>query len=178
MMNKKANITGIILFFIFLFVILFTGFIMVTGSAVMNWVFDEAVPELSNLGVIGSANMTQNAEYTLKPLNQVVQSFTWMTGVLYILMLIGAIAFAVTMRDNPSKWLIGFYFLVTIILIMGSIFMSNMYEEFYADSGELGMRLQEHVLLSFLVLQSPVIFTIISFIVGIILFSGMQEEVI
>tara|TARA_R100000789_G_scaffold100010_1_gene108367 strand:- start:137 stop:673 length:537 start_codon:yes stop_codon:yes gene_type:complete len=178
-MNKRADIMGIVVFFIILFVILFAGFIMVTGSAVMNWVFDEAVPELDTLGVIEDrTNMTEYAEYTLKPLNSFVQSFTWMTGVLYILMLVGAIAFAVMIRTNPSRWLIGFYFLVTIMLIMGSIFISNMYEEFYAGTDELATRLQEHVVLSVMILQAPVIFTVISFIVGIILFSGIQEEVV
>ena len=52
-MNKKAqSILTIVFFFGILFVILFLGFLMVTGSAVMNWVFDQAVPELIDLGVI------------------------------------------------------------------------------------------------------------------------------
>jgi hypothetical protein len=176
MRNKKGNIMGIVFFFIALFLILFLGFVMVTGSAIVNWVFDEAVPELTNLGSVGSTNFTKIAEFTITPLNNIIQNFTWLTGVLYVLMLIGAVGFAFAMKINPSKWLIGFFFMSVFILIIASMFMSNIYEEFYTGTDELATRLQEHVILSFMILYAPMIFTIISFISGIVMFSGMQQE--
>ena len=149
---------------------------MVTGSAILNWVFDEAIPELSNFGVVAGANLTEVASFTIAPLNNIIQSFTWLTGVLYVLMLIGSIGFIFTMKINPNRWLIGFFFMCVVILIIASIFMSNIYEEFYTGTDDLAIRLQEHTLLSFMILYSPMIFTLISFISGIILFSGMQRE--
>jgi len=176
MINKKGNAMIIILFFFLLFSILFIGFMMVVGSAILNWTFDIAVPELDSLGVIGDTNMTDVASYTLTPLNTLVQSFTWLTGVLYVMMLIGSIGIVFIFKATPSRWLIAFYFGLALILIMGSIFMSNIYEDFYDGGDELADRLKEHTLLSYMILYSPVILTVIVFATGIILFSGMQEE--
>jgi len=102
-MNKKGNIMIIIMFFVILFVVLFIGFMMVVGSSVVNWVFDEAVPELTNLGQVGDVNMTQTADITIVPINTIVQNFTWLTGVLYVIMLIGSIGFALAFRTSPNK---------------------------------------------------------------------------
>ncbi len=175
-MNKKGNIGAIIFFFVILFVVLFLGFIMLTGSAVLNWVFDEAVPELSNLGMVGDTNMTDVATYTISPVNNIVQSFTWLTGVLYVMFLIASVGMAFFFRMSPSKWLMGFYFMLVIILVMGSIFISNMYEDFSGGTDDLSTRLAEHTLLSFMILNSPVILTAVAFITGIVMFSGMQQE--
>ena len=177
MNNKKGNIMIIIMFIFILFVILFLGFIMLVGSSVMNYVFDIAVPELSNLGMVGNVNTTQVAGVTIAPLNNLVQSFTWMSGVLYVLLLIFSIVFVMVMKIAPNKWLIGFFFLCALILIIGSIFMSNIYEDFYDDAGsDLSTRLHEHTLLSYMVLYSPAIFSVMVFLVGIILFSGLNQE--
>tara|TARA_R100000750_G_scaffold54454_1_gene40210 strand:+ start:1321 stop:1872 length:552 start_codon:yes stop_codon:yes gene_type:complete len=183
-MNKKGNVVTMIYFFIILFVVLFAGFIMVVGSSVLNYVFDVAVPELSNLGMVGDSNFTEIASFTIAPLDNIIQQFTWLTGVLYVLMLIFTLAIAFTMRSAPSKWLVGFYFVMVLALILGSIYVSNMYEEFYDGDDELATRLKEHTILSFMILYSPTILTFIVFLAGVVLFSGMessgifQEEII
>ena len=175
-MNKKGNIVLIAAFFVLLIGILFVGFIMVTGSSVINWVFDIAVPELSNMGMVGDTNMTEVAGYTIEPLDNVIQNFTWLTGVLYILMLVASVGFAFVSRMQPEKWLIGFYIACVLIMVMASILVSNIYEEFYDGSDELATRLQEHTLLSWMILYSPMVLTIIAFATGIILFSGFRQE--
>jgi len=167
---------GMIWLVLIAFIILFAGFIMVVGSSVLNWTFDEIVPELSNLGDVGGVNMTDTASYTIAPVNTVVQSFTWLSGVLYVMMLVGILGFAVTIRMTASRWLIGFFILLVLMLIMGSIFVSNMYEDFYDGTDELATVMKEHSLLSFMVLYSPTIFTILAFLGGIIIFSGIGEE--
>ena len=91
-------------------------------------------------------------------------------------MLIVSIGFAFTMRQAPSKWLMGFYVMLMLILVMGSIFISNIYEDFYTGTDDLAVRLQQQAILSFMILYSPMIFSVIGFITGIILFSGMQQE--
>lgn len=175
-MNKKGQIEGVIFFIVLLFIILFVGFLMATGGALVNWVFDEAVPELSNLGAIGDANMTQIADQTITPANTLVQSSTYIFGVMYFIMLIASIGFAFTLRESPSKWLIGFYIMLVLILVLGSMFMSNIYEDFYTGTDEMATRLQEQTLLSYMILYSPTIFAIMGFITGIIIFSGREEE--
>ena len=107
--NKRGDAVVLIYFFLILFVVLMVGFLMITGSAITNWIFDEAVPELTNLGVVGDANMTEIASSTITPVNNIVQNFTWVTGVLYVIMIIGSIGFAVSFRSSPNKWLIGLF---------------------------------------------------------------------
>jgi len=174
--SKKGNIGIIILFAVLLVVTLFIGFIMVVGSSIINWTFDIAAPELTDLGVIGDTNMTDVASYTITPLNTLVQSTTWLTGVLYMMMLVGSIGIAVVFRTSPNKWLIGFYLGISLLVIITAMFISNVYEDFYDDTDDLGTRLKEHTLLSYMILYSPAIFSIIVFITGIILFSGIQED--
>lgn len=176
MLNKRANITAMIVFVFLLFLVLFLGFILVVGSSVMNWVFDIAVPELSNLGTIGDTNMTQASQYTITPLNNIVQSFTWLTGVIYMMVLIGSFGVLFIFRESGSKWLIGFYIALMLVLILGSMFISNMYEEFYTGTDDLAIRMQEHTLLSWMILYSPLVFTIMGFIFGVLLFSGVGQE--
>ena len=175
-MNKRGNLMFIVWFFIVMFVVLFLGFVMVIGSAILNWTFDQAIPELTNLGEVGGANFTEIATFTITPLNNIVQSLTWLTGVLYVLMLVAVIGFAFVFKVAPSRWLLGFFFMSVFILVIASIFVSNIYEEFYTGTDELAIRLQEHTILSFMILYSPMVFTIISFIAGIVLFSGMGRE--
>lgn len=149
---------------------------MITGSAVLNWVFDEAVPEISGIGQVGDANVTEISRLTLTPLNNVIQSFTWLTGVLYVMMLIACVGFVFAFRTSPNRWLMGFFVLTAVVLILGSMFISNMYEDFASGTDELAVRLKEHTILSELILNAPFYFTIITFITGIILFSGMARE--
>ena len=173
--KKKGNINFIAMFFIILMVVLFLGFIMGVGSAVIRYVFDIATPQLSNLGQVGDTNLTQVASYTIAPLNTLVQTSTWLTGVLYIMALIGCFGFAMASRITPSRWLIGFFFICMLILIGTSIFISNMYQDVYSGTNDLASRLQDQVLLSNLVLYSPLYMSIIGFITGIIIFSGLNR---
>jgi len=175
-MNKKGNMIMIIGFFVLLFLILFIGVILAVGGAVINFVGDEATPILEDLGMIGSANLTDIATFTVAPLNDFVQQSTWLTGVLYVLLLFLSIAMIVAVRLAPSKWLLGVYFFLVLVLILGSILISNIYQDFYNDAGDLGERLREQVMISFLILYSPLVFAVISFVTGIFLFSGIQQQ--
>lgn len=178
--NKKAqggDIMPLVIFVGALFVILFVGFLMVVGGSVVNWVFDEAVPELSNLGSasVGGANFTEVAELTISPVNSFVQKIPMLTGVVYVFMIIGVMGMALMFRGAPDKWLMSFFFALVFILILASIFMSNIYEDFATGGGELATRMQEHTVINYMILHSPTIFTMISFIAGIILFTGREE---
>jgi len=174
--NKKGNTVLILIFFLILFVILAVGFVMVIGSAMLNYVFDEITPELTTIGTVGSANMSQAFDITFGTLDTIVQNFTWLTGVLYVILLIASFGIIFVIKATPSKWLMGLYFLLVIMLIIGCIFMSNIYEDFYDGTDDLAIRLKEHVILSWMILYSPFIFAVISLTTGAILFSGLQME--
>ncbi|MBT7931727.1 hypothetical protein HN698_07505 [Candidatus Woesearchaeota archaeon] len=176
-MNKKGSVVGLVIFVAVLFLILIVGFLMSTGGAIVNWTADTILPELTNLGTTSGVNLTQAADLTIVPANNLLGNMGWFVGVLYVMMLLASIGFAVYARFNPDKWLLGFYFLLMILLIFGAVLVSNMYEDFYNTAGEFGAYLQAQTLMAFMIIQAPMIFALIGFITGIIIFSGMGQEV-
>ncbi len=174
--NKKGNPIFIIGFFVLLITIMFVGVMMAFGSAVIIWTADIIVPELEALGVIDGTNLTDVIDKTVGPIDSVIQSFTWLTGLAYMAMIIFIIAFSVSSRFTVSKWLIGFYFVMVIFVFFMSVLMSNIYEEVYNGTDEFAEILRDHTLLSFMILYSPLINIIISFVAGIFIFSGAGRE--
>lgn len=175
-MNKKADIMAIVYLVLILFILLFAGLFMAFGSLVINWVFDEAMPELTNLGQVGSTNASQIGQLTLNPVNNVVQSFTWLGGVIYIMAILGCIGISTAFRLTGDRWLMGFFVVCMLMIIIASLFISNIYQDFYDGNDDVGPRLKEQTILSFLILYSPMIMCIIGFVCGIIMFSGYKEE--
>ena len=152
------------------------GVMLSLGSSTINWVMDETVPELKALGEVGSWNASDTVRMTIDPVNTFIQNFTWVSGVVYIFGLIGMFGLAYAFRSTGDKWLIGLFLALVLILVIACIFMSNIYEDFFGSSDVMGDIMKEHVLLSWLILYSPGIMSIIAFIAGIILFSGPVRE--
>lgn len=175
MENKRANVLviGIVILLMFLLVL---GAVMVAiGSTTINWVFDIAVPELTGLGMVGDANVTHAMDVTIAPVNTFVQNFTWVSGLIYIFGLIAIFGICYAFKSTGDKWLISLFFACVLILTIGCIFMSNIYQDIHDGNDTFAEIMREHVLLSFLIIYSPGIMTLLAFIAGIILFSGPQE---
>lgn len=158
-----------------LLLIVMFGVILAIGSSTINWVMDEAVPELTGLGQVGDINTTQVIGATITPVNTFIQNFTWVAGLLYIFGIIGIFGLALAFRSTGDRWLIGLYFGLALILVIGCIIMSNIYEDIWSGSDEFASIMGEHALLSFMIIYSPGIMSLIAFIAGIILFSGPSE---
>lgn len=173
--NKRGQITGILYFFMALFLILFIGFLISIGTALVDFVADETIPELSNLGGDEDTNLTEYGDLTLTPVNTFIQALPGIVGTLYLIMLIGVLGLAYAFRATGERWLLFLFFGLTITLVLASITISIIYEDFYDDSGALGDRLQEQDLLSFLILYSPMLMTVIAFIGAMIMFTGFEE---
>lgn len=174
--NKKGNVAHIILFIAIFVVIIVLGMVVAFTSVTINWVADEVVPELSTLGSVGSSNLTEIATYTLNPVDNVVQSFTWLSGIAYMFALIGLIGLSVAFKMTGEKYLLGFFWICLFVLVIAGIFISNIYEDFYNENDEVGTRLKEHALLSFLILYNPLIICVIGLISGVIMFTGDRGE--
>ncbi len=175
-MDKKGNIVAISIVGILVMAILILGTVIVFGSATLNYVADTVVPEISGIGVVGDSNISEYSEYTITPVNTVVQSFTWLSGVMYIIAVFLMIGVAFAFRGEVSNWSVVFFFMVAILVVTGSIFVSNVYEEFHDGTDDIAQRLQEHTILSFGLIYSPLIMTVLLFIMGAIMFTGGRED--
>ena len=177
--NKKGQnqAFGILILVVVLVLIMFFGVAFALGGAVIDWTADEVTPVLSDLGVVGSTNLSEIAAVTVTPVNNVIQSMSWMIGIVYFVMLLGALMLAFMYRSSGNKVLIIFFFILVIVLILVSFFISNIYESYYDDTGEMATRLQDMKIASFLIIQSPVIMLVIALISGMIMFTPNENEV-
>lgn len=175
-MNNKRGIMGIVIFFVVLFLIMIIGFIAVITIGAVDFASDEITPVFAELGVVGNTNFTEASGNSVGVVNTIVQGLPWVIAFGYVAALIFSIVFALSYEANPSPMYIGVYLLLIILLIFGSIVMSNMYQDIYTGTDELATRLQQQTLMSYMILYAPYIFGLIAFITGIYLFSGRQTE--
>jgi len=176
-MNKRGSAIGVLIIVLLLFFAMVFALAFSVTSAVGSWAGDEITPIMQDIGIVDSStNISEYVEMSVVPVNQVVQNFQWMIGVIYFVALIGVLGMAFMFRGAPNAIAIGFFFVLVIVLLMGSILVSNTYQDLYEANDDVGTRLQEQTIMSYLLLYSPVIITIISFIAGGILFSGREEE--
>jgi len=174
LLNKKKNkrgAIGILIFVIALFAILTVGFFAAIIIGVIDIASDEITPIMTELGVAGSSNLSEYAEYGFGTLNTTVQALPWVIAAGYIMALVFTIVFIFIVGYSPHPAFIAFYFVLMILLIFFCILMSNMYQDIYSGSDELALRLQEQTILSYMLLHSPFIMAIIMVIGGILMFT-------
>jgi len=168
--NKKGAI-GMVFFFIALLGILLLGFFGAMVLSVFDFASDEITPIMEDLGMAGETNISEAAQYGFGTLNTFVQTLPFLLGFGYVLALIFTIVLVYVSGYSPSPAFIGFYFALMILLVFGSIIVSNMYQDIYSGDDEIATRLQEQTLLSYMILHAPTILTFIAIIGGILMFS-------
>jgi len=178
--SDKRGVIGIILFFAILFIILIIGFIATIIIHTIDIAEDEVTPIMEDLGVLSinspnDVNMSHVGEMTFGNLSKVVNALPWLVGFSYIAALIFSVVFVIAFRQNPHPVYIGLYLIMAILLIFGAIIMSNVYENIYKGNNELSTRLHNDVLMSYMILHSPFILTIIIFLTGIYLIARPPE---
>lgn len=174
--RNKRGIMGIIIFFIILFTILIIGFIGAIVIGVLDFSSDTVTPIMEDLGMVGDTNLSEASSYSFGVVDGFVQAMPWLMAFVYIGALIFSIVFVVSYNTNPNPAFIGVYLGLILLLIFGSIIISNAYEDIYNGTDEIATRLQDNSAMSYMILYSPTILTIIAFITGIYLFAGRQSE--
>lgn len=173
-MNKRGQI-AIVLFIVFLLLIVVVGFMAAMIVGVLDFGSDTITPIMTDLGVVGPANMSQASEYTFGTVDTIVQALPWLVGFSYVAALVLALIFSLSYSYNPHPIFIGLYIMLVLLLVFGCMVMSNMYEDIYTGTDEIALRLQEQTLTSYMILYSPFIMSLVAFIAGIFLFSRNGE---
>jgi hypothetical protein len=175
--KNKKGIMGVVFFFLILFTILIIGFIGVMVVAGVDFASDTITPIMQDIGVVGEANVSDASRITFGTVDTLVQALPWLLTFSYVAMLIFSIIFVVSYQFNPHPAYIGIYFLFVVLLIFGAVIMSNMYENIHQSGDvEIGGRIREQQSMSFLIIHSPAILTVIAFIVGIYIFAGNKDN--
>src|SRR3990167_11335148 len=126
--NKKGAI-GIILFFLALFTILIIGFVATMGLSILDFGRDKITQIMQDIGIVGDTNVSEAADYTFGVVDSTIQALPFILGLVYVAALIFSIMFVVGYSQNPNPFYIGLYLALVMLLIFGSIIMSNMYED-------------------------------------------------
>lgn len=175
-MNKRGNIAVLLGFVLFIIMMMGAAFVITVGSGLTTYISDEINTATSGLGEVGGTNMTQVQEMTVGVANTSIQQLSYFSGAIVFVILIAMLSFATIIRSHPNKILISAFIMMTILLIVVSIVLSNAYEEIYEGTDEFALELQGMTLASFLLLHMPMFITVISFIGGIIIFTGVGED--
>jgi len=173
--NKKGGI-GLILFFSAIIIVLIMGFVAVISWSIVDVVADELTPIMTELGMAGSSNISEYAEYGIGTANTFVQAMPWLIAFSYIMVLIFTLVFIFIVGYNPHPAFIGFYFALMILLIFGCVIMSNIYQDIYTGTDEIASRLQEQTIMSYLLLHSPFIMAMIAVMGGILMFARQSAS--
>jgi len=176
-MNKLGQITPIVYIIggLILTILLSVG--LMIGWGTLKTVTDEIIPEINQIGEVAPGNnLSEYSTTVLAPVDSVISNFGLMIGLLYLMGIVGILSLAFIYRNNQSGWLIALFVMSMLFLVMISIFVSQSYEEFYLDQGELGIQLRSASLASFFIINSPLILTVVGFIAGIIMFAGSRED--
>jgi len=174
--NNKKGVIGIIFFFIILFAILIIGFIAVIVVSVFQIGSDVITPVMEDLGMAGDTNLSEASGYTFGVVDTLINSLPWLLAFGYALALIFSIVLVVSYNYNPNPAFIGVYIALILLLIVGSIIISNSYEDIYSGTDELALKLQSNTAMSYMILYSPFIMTLIAFITGIFLFATNKDR--
>jgi hypothetical protein len=172
--NKKGAI-GIIIFFGVLMGVLVLGFLGTMIWAVLDIASDELTPVMEGLGMVDNVNLSQASELTVGVVDGFVQSIPWLIALGYVLALVFTLVFVFIVGYNPSPVYIAFFFSLMLLLVLGCVVMSNMYQDIYTGGDDLALRLQEQTIMTFLILHSPWIMSLIAVIGGVVMF-GMKNS--
>jgi hypothetical protein len=173
--KNKKGMFGILFFFIILFSILIIGFILVIVTGVLGFASDEITPVMKDIGMAGDINVSESSTIVFGVTDTLIKSAPWVIAFAYVMALIFSIVLVMGYNYNPNPAFIGFYIALILLLIMGSIIISNAYENIYTGTDEIALKLQSQTAMSYLILYSPFIMTLIAFITGIFLFAGNRE---
>jgi len=175
--KNKKGMMGLVLVVVIIFTILVIGFFAVIGLGVFSYASDKIVPELQSVGMIdNTTNFTAAVNTAVTPITTILDNLPWLLVFGYGATLIFSLVAVVFVRYNPHPLFIGIYFMLMIMLIFMAILMSNAYEDLYNGNDDLALELQANAGMSYLLLYSPAILTVIAIFTGIFMFAGNKDE--
>lgn len=175
-MNKRGALNEMIGMATLLVVIIVVSLIAVVFSAVIIYGFGiiTKATTTQQLANNAAANITQYSETTFGNINAGIQQLRWISFVLIFGMIVGIFIGNFLVKVHPGYF--GLYVLISVAVIVFSIYISNAYEALYLSGGPLGNTLKSFVGTSWLLLYLPAWITVVAFIGAIFLFTGMNRD--
>lgn len=174
--NKKAQME-ILYIFGAIFIVLVIGILILLFNPILQTVSDGIIPSVKDaVGTIPQTNISSASDVIFDAGSTGIHSLNWVFGVLFFVAIISIFGLAISYNISGSKILMGIWICLSIVLILTSFFVSNIVEDMANGGGDYGTGITNQSLLYFLLLNSPYIFIVVTFISGIIIFVGLGQE--
>lgn len=174
--NKKAQVQGLFYLGLFIMVIIVLSLIVMIGSGVLTFVGGQINDITSTLGMVDDTNLSAASDVSIGVVNNGIQMLGWGSGIILFFGIFGILLFALSVRMNPSGFLIGLYIFMVMMFIISAVYVSDTYESFRSGTDDIALELQGMTMGNFIMLNLGAIITVISFVGGIIIFTGIGQE--
>lgn len=166
--NKSGAISDLFLLMVagFMIVLLAGAFILAFGIVTDNLIAIDTGA--------GEPNISDAASITFGNINTAIQQFRWWTFALIIGFSISIFLSNFLIRVNPVFFI--FHIMITIIAVVVAIIISNAYEVVYTSSGLFGAELQTFVGTSWLLLNLPILISVVGVLGGVFQFIGITKD--
>lgn len=176
MINQKGNLYSMIALFGTVLMVLCFVFIFVIGGVIVKDTAGTVFDEVRGIGMVSeNVNVTYYADIVFRPVEGVLDNYAIYAAVLYILGIVFIFTLAFIFRGNVSGWSIALFVVCALLIVVFCIILSNTYETFYTGTDDIATGLRNAGVVSYLILYSPAIMTIIVFLAGIIMMTGKEE---
>ena len=167
-MNKRGSISD-------MFLLMIVGFMLVLLSAAFILAFGIVTNNLVGIDTgAGEPNVSKAAGTTFGNINVALQQLRWWTFSLIIGFAASIFISNFLIRINPVFFI--FHIMITIIAVVVAIIISNAYEVVYTSSNLFGTELQTFIGASWMLLNLPIIITVIGVLGGVFQFIGITRD--
>jgi len=166
--KKKAAVSD-------LFLLMIAGLILTLLAAAFLLVFGIVTNNLVSIDTgAGEPNVSAAASTTFGNINIALQQFRWWPFALIIAFAISIFVSNFLIKINPVFFI--FHIIITIIAVLVAITLSNAYEFIYTSQNIFGDELQTFVGTSWMLLNLPIVVTVIGVLGGIFQFIGISRD--
>ena len=178
--NKKGQVMNIIYIFVAIFIVITIALLLILITPIIREVSDTVLPALKvDFATIPQTNVSVSTDAVITPVQTIFGMTDWIWGVAFVIAIVLIFGLAVATGLSSSRFMMVLWLAMSVLLILFSILVSNIVEGMASGGGTIESGITQQSLLYYLLLNSPVIFIIVTFISGIIVFAGLKfdEEV-
>jgi hypothetical protein len=173
MINKRGDIYSTISIMGTVLLVLCIVFGLALGGFVLKDTMGTVFTEVRSIqNITDNVNVTYYADKVFSPVETILDNYALYAGILYIMGIILIFTLAFVFRENANGLTMALFVAAALLIIAFTIILSNTYETFYNGADFIGTGLRDATMVSYLIIYSPAIMSVVIFIAGIILMTG------
>lgn len=156
-----------------IFVVLVMAFVILVFFAGWMYVFGLFTQEMTNIGMVGTANVSDIALDTFGEVNAQLDQLHWIAAIMIFGMFISILLSNFLVKAHPAFFIL--YVLVTMVAIVVSAILSNAYMDLLTND-VIGSELSGFTAGSFIMEYLPIWAVVIGLVGGLFLYAGISRD--